>query len=287
MPPVGAAAVDRPGPRPVTARSSSARSSPPPAAQQPTQVCRPEALPVKIPGTPRHLAARGETARLKMTALPEEARPRERLRAVGSEALGITELLAIVLGTGTRGRGVVPLAEHLLSEFGSLQDLSQARLEEIDGVKGVGPAKAAALIAAFELGRRAHGPAPEARYTVRTAEDAARLLLPPMRFLDREHFRVVLLNTKHEVLVVAPVAVGNLDSAPVHPREVFKEAVRRSAAAVIVAHNHPSGNPEPSGDDLAITERLQAAGKVVGIDVLDHLVIGNGTYVSLRERGLM
>lgn len=228
-----------------------------------------------------------QVSRLKVTALPSDARPRERLGSAGAAALGTTELLAVLLGTGTRGRGVVPVAESLLSTFGSLQELSQASLEEIDRVGGVGPAKAAALLAAFELGRRAHGPLPTERYTIRAPEDAARLLAPQMRHLDREHFRAILLNTKHEVLAVVEVAVGNLDSAPIHPREVFKEAVRRSAAAVIVAHNHPSGTPEPSGDDLAITERLRAAGRIVGIDVLDHLIIGHGRYVSLRERGAL
>jgi DNA repair protein RadC len=209
------------------------------------------------------------------------------LRQLGPQALGTTELLALVLGAGTRIRGVVSLAEHLLSAFGSLQDLSEARAEEIDGVKGMGPAKAAALVAAFELGRRAHGPRPAARVTIRSPRDSARLLVPLMRSLDREHFRAVLLNTRHEVMAVVEVAVGSLDSAPIHPREVFKEAVRRSAAALIVAHNHPSGNPDPSPDDLAITERLRAAGRIVGIDVLDHLIIGNGTFVSLRERGAL
>lgn len=223
--------------------------------------------------------------RTKMRALPRETRPRERLQMAGPQALGTTELLAILLGTGSRGRGVVPLAEHLLSTFGSLQDLSQARLEELDRVGGMGPAKAATLLAAFELGKRACAPSPQTRPAIHSPGDGARLLIPLMRFLDREHFRAILLNTRHEVLAVAEVAVGNLDSAPVHPREVFKEAVRRSAAAVIVAHNHPSGNPEPSADDLAITQRLCAAGRVVGIDVLDHLIIGNGNYVSLRERG--
>lgn len=228
-----------------------------------------------------------EVSRLKVTALPRDARPRERLRDVGPASLGTTELLAILLGTGTRGLGVLPLAEHLLSAFGSLVDLSQARVEEIERVNGVGPAKAAALLAAFELGRRMEAPAPDARYAIHSPADAARLLLPLMRHLDREHFRTVLLNTRHEVLAMAEVAVGNLDSAPIHPREVFKEAVRRSAAAVIIAHNHPSGNPEPSADDLAITERLRAAGRIVGIEVLDHLIIGHGSYVSLRERGVM
>ncbi len=228
-----------------------------------------------------------QVSRLKITALPSDARPRERLRSAGPAALGPAELLAVVLGTGTRGRGVVPLAESLLSTFGSLQELCRAPLEEIDRVGGVGPAKAAALLAAFELGRRAHGPTEFDRYAIRSPDDAARLLAPQMANLDREHFRAILLNTKHEVLAVVEVAVGSLDSAPIHPREVFKEAVRRSAAAVIVAHNHPSGNPEPSGDDLAITARLRAAGHIVGIDVLDHLIIGHGRSVSLRERGVL
>lgn len=228
-----------------------------------------------------------QVSRLKVTALPSDARPRERLRTAGPAALGTTELLAVLLGTGTRGRGVVPMAESLLSTFGSLQELSRAPVEEIDQVSGMGPAKAAALLAAFELGRRAHGPAGGDRYVIRSPDDAAALLAPQMANLDREHFRAILLNTKHEVLAVLEVAVGSLDSAPIHPREVFKEAVRRSAAAVIVAHNHPSGNPEPSGDDLAITDRLRAAGQIVGIDVLDHLIIGHGRFVSLRDRGVL
>ena len=228
-----------------------------------------------------------QVSRLKVTALPSDARPRERLRNAGPGALGTTELLAVLLGTGMRGRGVVPVAESLLSTFGSLQELSRAPLEEIDRVGGVGPAKAAAILAAFELGRRATHPVGGDRYAIRAPEDAVRLLAPHMAPLDREHFRAILLNTKHEVLAVVEVAIGSLDSAPIHPREVFKEAVRRSAAAVIVAHNHPSGNPEPSGDDLAMTERLRAAGRIVGIDVLDHLIIGHGRCVSLRERGVM
>ncbi|HEV8338693.1 MAG TPA: DNA repair protein RadC [bacterium] len=228
-----------------------------------------------------------QVSRLKVTALPSDARPRERLRAAGPAALGTTELLAVLLGVGTRGRGVLPMAESLLSTFGSLQELSRAPVEEIDQVAGLGPAKAAAVLAAFELGRRAHGPTGGDRPTIHSPADAAALLAPQMATLDREHFRAVLLNTKHEVLAVVEVAVGSLDSAPIHPREVFKEAVRRSAAAVIVAHNHPSGNPEPSGDDLVITDRLRAAGQIVGIDVLDHLIIGHGRSVSLRERGLL
>ncbi len=228
-----------------------------------------------------------QVSRLKVTALPPDARPRERLRTAGPAALGTTELLAVLLGTGSRGRGVLPMAEHLLSTFGSLQELSRAPVEEIDQVAGLGPAKAAALLAAFELGRRAQGGTGGDRTTIHSPAEAAALLAPRMATLDREHFRAILLNTKHEVLAVVEVAVGSLDSAPIHPREVFKEAVRRSAAAVILAHNHPSGDPEPSGDDIAITDRLRAAGQIVGIDVLDHLIIGHGRSVSLRERGLL
>lgn len=147
---------------------------------------------------------------------------------------------------------------------------------------GVGPATAARILAALELGRRAFAPEPRRR-VVRTAAEVAKVCAP-MRRLDREHFRVLLLNTRHEILDVVDVSVGGLASAPVHPREVFKAAIRRSAAAVILVHNHPSGHADPSRDDVLITEQLRAAGRLVGIEVLDHLIIGERTYVSLREQ---
>ncbi len=225
--------------------------------------------------------------RLAIKDLPPEDRPRERLLRLGPDGLSSPELLSILLQTGTPAASVFDLAGRLLASFGSLEALSLARPAELARETGIGPAKSAALLAAFELGRRLQAAPPARRSVIRTPADVAALVGGQMRHLDREHFRAVLLNTRHEVLDVVTVAVGGLDSAPIHPREVFKEAIRRSAAAVILIHNHPSGTPEPSGDDLRITARLQEAGRVVGIEVLDHLVIGDGRFVSLRERGAM
>lgn len=214
--------------------------------------------------------------------LPEELRPRERLRSQGVGALSPAELLAIVISTGARRTSALEIGTRLIHHFGSLAGLSRASVDEVRAIPGIGEAKAGALLAALELGRRVLEPAP-ARRAVRSAADAA-AVCAPMRRLDREHFRVILLNTRHEILDLVDVSVGGLASAPVHPREVFKEAIRRSAAAVILVHNHPSGHPEPSRDDVLITEQMRAAGRLVGIDVLDHVIIGERTYTSLREQ---
>lgn len=217
-----------------------------------------------------------------MRELPIELRPRERLRAQGVTALSTAELLAVIIGSGTPRASALEVGTSLLRHFGTVGRLARAPLEEVQTVPGMGETKSAQVVAALELGRRALEPAPR-RQAIRSAADAA-ALCRSMRTLDREHFRVILLNTRHEVLDIVDVSVGGLASAPVHPREVFKEAIRRSAAAVIVIHNHPSGHPEPSRDDLLITEQLHAAGRLVGIEVLDHLIIGESTYTSLRER---
>jgi len=214
--------------------------------------------------------------------LPPELRPRERLRIQGAGALSTAELLAVIIGSGTRTTSALEVGTRLLRHFGSLGELGGAPLAEVTAVPGVGEVRALQVQAALELGRRLQEPAP-ARQVVRSAADAA-AVCAPMRRLDREHFRVILLNTRHEILDIVDVSVGGLASAPVHPREVFKEAIRRSAAAVILVHNHPSGHPEPSRDDLLITEQLRAAGRLVGIEVLDHLIIGERTFTSLREQ---
>lgn len=219
---------------------------------------------------------------MPITHLPPELRPRERLRQQGPAALSPAELLAIVIGTGTAGGSALEVGTGLIRRFGSLAGLAGASVEEIRAIPGMGEARAGQVLAALELGRRLQEPAP-ARRVIRSAADVA-AVCAPMRRLDREHFRVILLNTRHEVLEVVDAAVGGLASAPVHPREVFKEAIRRSAAAVILVHNHPSGHPEPSRDDIMITEQLRAAGRLVGIEVLDHLIIGERTYTSLREQ---
>jgi DNA repair protein RadC len=220
-----------------------------------------------------------ETGRLTIKDLPAELRPRERLRTSGAGALSTAELLALVIGTGVRGRSALDVGTALLRRFGSAAALGRASVTELARVPGLGERQAA-----LELGRRATEPPPPRR-AIRCAADAA-ALCASMRSLDREHFRVILLTTRHEVLDVVDVSVGGLQSAPVHPREVFKEAIRRSAAAVIVVHNHPSGHPEPSRDDVLITEQLRAAGRLVGIELLDHIIVGDREYCSLRERRL-
>jgi DNA repair protein RadC len=226
---------------------------------------------------------------MRLTDLAPASRPRERLAAVGAEALSAAEIVALLLGTGQGGRSALALAEALLARHATdddptgLRGLAAAAPGELADVPGLGPAKIGRLLAARELGRRLAergGPAPA---TIGCADDAWRLLAPRLEGLDRERFVVASLTRKHAVIAVEVVAVGTLDALLVHPREVFKAAIRRSAAAVLVAHNHPSGDPTPSAEDHALTRRLLEAGEVVGVQVLDHLVIGAGRYVSLRE----
>lgn len=222
----------------------------------------------------------------RIQELPPEARPRERLLAEGPEGLQDRELVAVLVRAGTRSHSALHLADELLRRFGGLRGLSRARVEELAALPGVGQAKAATLVAAFELGRRVQGPDPASRPVVRRAADAAALVAPRLGHRDQEHFCVLLLNTRHEVIGVVETSRGGLNAASVEAREVFREAVRRSAHAVILAHNHPSGNPEPSPDDVRLTAALRQAGSVLGISVLDHVVVGDGRFVSLRERGL-
>lgn len=210
--------------------------------------------------------------------------PLARLAEVGPQALALWELLKLVFGPqGGRTRAYAAV-QRAVEVYESMHALLAATYADLARV--VGPQRAGALIAALELGRRAQRAEGGRRPTVRSADDVYRLMAWDMRHLDREHFRALLLNTRHQVIRVATVSVGGLSSAPVHPREVFKDAIRHGAAAIIVVHNHPSGDPEPSRDDVAITEQLRAAGRLVGIEVLDHIVIGDGTYISLRSRGV-
>lgn len=226
----------------------------------------------------------------RIADLPHAGRPRERLAARGAGALSEAELLAALLGTGAGDRSAVGLAEGLLLRFATpdeptgLRGLARASAAELSAEHGMGPAKVARVQAALELGRRAAGAASLARAHVSSPEDAWRLLSPRLHGLDREHFVAILLNAKHAVIDIALVAVGTLNATLVHPREVFKEAIRQSAAAVVLAHNHPSGDPTPSPEDHALTGQLLAAGEILGIRVMDHIVVGEGRYASLREQ---
>lgn len=217
--------------------------------------------------------------------LPPEERPRERLMHHGPHYLSNAELLAIILRTGAAQQTVLNLAEQLLVSFKDLRALAQASLAEISACRGIGPAKAVQIKAAFELGRRVVSGSPAQLPTIKKPEDVFGLLKAAFQDLDREHFKVIHLNTKNQVLKVETAAIGILSSSPVHPREVFKEAVRASSAALILAHNHPSGDPTPSQDDLLLTARLKQAGEIMGIPILDHVIFGDQRYYSLKEHG--
>lgn len=219
--------------------------------------------------------------------LPEGERPRERLEHYGPLALSTAELLAIILRVGTRDENVLRLAQRLLSTYGGLAGLAQAPFSELVAVKGMGPAKTTQLKAAFELGRRLQVAAPQERIIVRSPAEVANLLMLEMGPLEQEHLRVVILNTRNQVLKVHTVYIGSLNSAAARIGELFREAIRLNAAAIIVAHNHPSGDPTPSPEDVHFTRQIVEAGKLLGIEVLDHLVICQARWVSLKERGLM
>jgi len=218
--------------------------------------------------------------------LPSGERPRERLQNYGPGALSTAELLAIILRTGIGGQNVLALATSLLARFHGLSGLARASVSELCQEKGLGQAKACQLKAALELGRRMLISSPDDRPQVRSPAEAANLVLLEMAFLDQEHLRVILLDTKNYVLGVTTIYVGNVNTALIRVSEVFREAIRTNAPQVIVVHNHPSGDPTPSPEDVHVTERIVSAGKLLDIDVLDHLIIGHQRYVSLKERGL-
>ncbi|WP_328793781.1 RadC family protein [Heliomicrobium undosum] len=221
---------------------------------------------------------------LTIKDLPEDLRPRERLLSAGPQALTNAELLAILLRTGTTRETAIDMAHRILRQ-GGLRFLAEATADELSALKGLGAAKAAQVKAAVELGRRIASTAPESRPAIRSPEDASRLVMEDMRFLDREVFRAIALNTKNQVLSIEDISVGSLSSSIVHPRELFKVLIRKSAAAVVLIHNHPSGDPTPSREDREITRRIVEAGRILGIEILDHVIIGDNRYSSLKELG--
>ncbi|SCA87084.1 UPF0758 protein [Bacillus glycinifermentans] len=224
---------------------------------------------------------------LKLRDFPEDERPRERLLNMGAESLSNHELLAILLRTGTKKESVLQLSSRLLQTFDGLRLLKEASVEELSSISGIGRAKAVQILAALELGRRIHKLVYEERHVIRFPEDAANLLMEDMRFLSQEHFVCLYLNSKNQVIHKRTVFIGSLNSSIVHPREVFKEALKRSAASFICVHNHPSGDPAPSSEDIDVTRRLNECGQLIGIELLDHIVIGDQKFVSLKEKGYL
>ncbi len=212
-------------------------------------------------------------------------RPRERLLRQGAKSLSNQELLAILLRTGTKEESVLVLANRVLSTFERLHQLKHATIEEMVAIKGIGEVKAIQILAAIELGRRLSQKQNDDKYTIRSPQDAAAYLMPDMTSLSQEHFVVLFLDVKNQIIHKKTIFIGGLNASIVHPREIFREAVKRSAASIICAHNHPSGVPTPSPEDIEVTKRIQEAGFIIGIELLDHIIIGDHQFTSLKEKG--
>ena len=229
---------------------------------------------------------RSDRPRRAVRELPVAERPRERLASHGTAALSASELLAVLWGRGGTAGSSMEMAEGLLGRHGTLSELARADLLELTGTRGVGTARAAQLLAAFEIGRRSLREPGGTRWTIRAPRDICDRLLPEMARLEREELRVLLLNAKNVVLRQVTVYQGNVSAALVRVAELFRDAVRIHAAGVIVVHNHPSGDPEPSPDDLHLTAEAIAAGRLLDICLLDHVILAADSYVSLRDRGV-
>ena len=221
-----------------------------------------------------------------MKGVAAHDRPREKLQRVGATALGDNELLAVVLGYGRANASALDLANAVLSAVAGLDRLARARYDELCRIPGIGEARAAQIVAAVELGRRTLTRVGRERIQITSPRVLAEMLLPQYGSRAVEQFGVVLLDTKHRVLRTTVVTVGTVDASIVHPREIFREAASAGAAAIVLFHNHPSGDPEPSQDDVALTRRVAAAGILMGIDVVDHVILADARYCSMREKGL-
>ena len=218
--------------------------------------------------------------------LPKEERPRERLVEFGEQALSAQELLQVILGRGSAGESVAVTAQKLLSQFGSLEKLAEASIEELSLIKGIGLAKAAQIKAVFEIGRRFSNQTPSYKSKELTdPKKVHQLIKNKLKDHHREHFYIIILNSRN--WSVAEVSIGSLNASIVHPREVFSEAIKNKAASVIFVHNHPSGDPEPSEDDLEITKRLVDGGKILGIEVVDHIIVAKDKFMSFKEKNLI
>ena len=218
--------------------------------------------------------------------LPKEERPRERLVKFGEEALSTQELLQVILGRGIAGESVVVTAQKLLTQFGSLQKLAEASIEELSSVKGIGLAKATQIKAVFEIGRRLSTQAPSYKSKELTdPKKVYQLIKSKLKDYHKEHFYIIALNSRN--YSIAEVSVGSLNASIVHPREVFAEAIKNKAASVIIAHNHPSGDPEPSEDDLQTTKQLVEAGKILDIEIVDHVIVTKDKFLSMKQKGIL
>lgn len=221
-----------------------------------------------------------------MKGVAARDRPREKLQRLGVTSLGDNELLAVVLGHGRANASALDLANAVLAGLAGPDRLARVRFDDLRRIPGIGSARAAQILAAVELGRRTLTRVGRERIQITSPRVLAEMLLPQYGSRAVEHFGIVLLDTKHRVLRTTIMTVGTVDASIVHPREIFREAASAGAAAIVLFHNHPSGDPEPSQDDVALTRRLVAAGVLMGIDVVDHVILADARYCSLREKGL-
>ena len=225
---------------------------------------------------------------MKISEMPQLEMPREKLLRYGKESLSTAELLAILLRTGDKQKSAIDVAYELLAlDRDGLRYIADCTAEELSEVKGVGNAKACQVLAAIELGRRIASFPREKNTTIKSSGDIADIFMERLRYEKKEHFYCVMLNAKGEILEEKEISVGDLNSSTVHPREVFAGAVKRSAGSMVCVHNHPSGTPEPSRDDIDTTKRLVQAGQLMGIPIIDHIIIGDGKYMSMKAEGLI
>ena len=219
--------------------------------------------------------------------LPKPERPRERLKQFGPEALSAQELLALIIGRVVSKKSVMTIAQELLIKFGNIKAISEATLEELSQIKGIGFAKAAQIKACFELGKRKDLEPEQKDFDIKDPQSVVKAIRASIKDKAKEHFKLILLNARNKIIGITTVSIGSLNASIVHPREVFKDAIAHNAYSVVLAHNHPSGDPEPSEDDLTMTRRLIEAGKILGIEVLDHIIITKNGYFSFKDRGLL
>ncbi len=219
--------------------------------------------------------------------LPKAERPRERLKQFGPEALSAQELLALIIGRGVSKKSVMTIAQELLVKFGNIKAISEATIEELSQIKGIGFAKAVQIKACFELGKRKDLEPELKDFDIKDPQSVVKAIRASIKDKAKEHFKLILLNARNKILGVSTISIGSLNASIVHPREVFKDAIMHNAYSVVLAHNHPSGDPEPSEDDLTMTKRLIEAGKILGIEVTDHVIISKNGFFSFKDKGLM
>lgn len=224
---------------------------------------------------------------IKIMDLPSNERPQEKLLRYGADALTNAELLAVILRTGTKDENIVNLCTRIIKEAGGLNGILNFNIDDFMKLKGIKEAKASQLLAIAEVSKRFKSFRAGDEYKITQPKDAADLVMESMRFLKQEILRVILLNTKNIVIMEKDISKGSINTSIVHPREVFSEAIKKSCASIIICHNHPSGDPSPSNEDINITHRLKECGKILGIDLLDHIIIGDGRYISMKEKGLL